>query len=291
MPLLLRILKFVLFSALLVYQPRLTALLIDFGISSTIIGAVLNFVLFVLGAHLSIISLAFIYRRRKKITRGNSDNVTIGLNNVFYLLVVGAFIITVLAIFGIDHIALFTSLSIVAAAIAIVTKDYLNEIISGIIITFSREVSIGDYVKIGEQKGKIIDLNLTKVSLLNNDDNIIFLPNHKVFTSDIINYTKKQIKKVSVPFEIDIKFLTTIEDLEANLILSISDYHEFIVKDSFNLKIEEISKDTLLLKFQYTMHEVNRDREREIRKKTVRRLVNYVKFRKEHNGQSSDVTP
>ena len=32
-----------------------------------------------------------------------------------------------------------------------------------------------------------------------------------------------------------------------------------------------------MLKFQYTLYEVNRDLEREIRKKTARRLINYLK--------------
>ena len=206
-----RLFKILLFILLIIFRTSISELLADFDVSETIVLALLNFSTFILGANLAIMGLSFFYRKRKNLKGGETDNVILGLQNVFYLLTVGSFIFTVLAVFGIDFVTLFTSLSIVAAAIAIVTKEYLNEIISGIIITFSRQISINNYVKIGKQKGKIIDLNLTKVSLLDEDDDIIFIPNHKVFTSEIINYTKKQIKKVNIPFEIDIKFLNTNE--------------------------------------------------------------------------------
>ena len=74
---------------------------------------------------------------------------------------------------------------------------------------------INDYVKIGTVKGKIIDINLTKIALLNDDDDVIFLPNNRVFTSDIINYTRREIRKVSVDFEMDLKALHTVEELDA----------------------------------------------------------------------------
>ncbi len=261
----------------IVFQNQILNLLLRLGFPRETSNAIIGFVIFVVGVNLTIVLLSFFYRKRKKLSANETDNVILGLQNVFYILLAGAIIITLLAFFGIDLVTLFTSLSIVAAAIAIVTKDYLNEIISGIIITFSRDIAIGDYVKIGEQTGSIIDLNLSKVAMSNDDEDIIFIPNHKVFMSEIINYTKRQIKKVNIPFEVDIKFLKTIEELEHNLIQSVEDYHEFIEKDSFNLRIAEIKKDQLVLKFQYTLYEINRDLEREIRRKTVRRVVNFVK--------------
>ena len=44
---------------------------------------------------------------------------------------------------------------------------------------FSKELNIDDYVKIGDYKGKILDINLSKVVLQNDDDDILYLPNDK----------------------------------------------------------------------------------------------------------------
>ena len=237
----------------------------------------IRFFIFALGLSVVISILSGFYRRWKKLDPSRADNVIIGLKNIYYLLLTGALIMTILGFWKIDFRTLFTTLSIVAAAIAIISKDFIAEIISGIIISFSREISINDYVKIGDQKGKIIDITLTKIALLNDDDDLIYLPNSKVFSSFIVNYTKREIKKISIEFEVMIQGLKTVEELETDLVRAISEFKQHIVPNSYTLKIVEIRRDSLALKFQYTLDHINRDLEREIRSKTVRRVVHYVK--------------
>lgn len=237
---------------------------------------VLNYIVFVLALNLGIGLLSFYYRKRKKYSESKKDNVINGLQNLYYLILTGATIMTILGFWNIDASTLFTTLSIVAAAIAIISRDYLLEIISGMIISFSNEVSIDDYIKIGEHKGKVIDINLTKIALVNEDDDIVFLPNNKVFSGEIVNYTKGQIRKVNIEFELDLKFLKPIEELENDLIECLADYHDQMEKDKFILRIVSINKESLFLKFQFQLLQVNREIERELRKKTVRRVVNYI---------------
>lgn len=240
-----------------------------------------SFFVFALASSLIVNLLSWIYRRRKKLKVGNKDNVLVGLENVYYIILTGAVILSLLGVFGIDYKALFTSLSIVAAAIAIISKDYISEVISGIIMSFSNDFSIGDYVSIAGHKGKIVDLHLTRVELLNEDDDIIFIPNNKVFSGETINFTKRHLKKVSVEFEIDQKYLRTVEELESDLIISVSDYAGNIIEGTYNLKIVEIKKDSISFKFQYVLFKVDRDLEKQIRKKTVRKVVNFINAHRE----------
>ena len=221
--------------------------------------------------------LIMVYRLRKNIPYKFTDNVINGVNNLYYLIVTFGVIMMILGFWGIDLKNLITSLSIVAAAIAIISKEYVNGIISGIIISFSKEINIDDYVKIGENKGKILDINLTKITLQNEDDDIIYIPNDKVYMSEIINYTKKEIKRVSLDFELGIEYHTTIEKLEKSLSESLKDFHHFIEPDSFNIKIVDVHHEYLSLKFQYKLKEVNREIERMIRKKTIRLIANSIK--------------
>lgn len=237
----------------------------------------LNFLTFTLSFNLLIIMLVAVYRRRKRLMPNQVDNMVIGLENIYYIILTVSILIGIAGFFGFAPKELFTSLSIVAAAIAVISKDFISEIISGMIIAFSKELSIDDYIKIGDQKGKIIDITLTKIALLNDDDDVIFLPNNKVYTSEIVNYTKKEIKKVNIDFEVDIKAFRTIEELEADLTQELADYREHIVPRSYALKVVGIRKDSLSMKFQYVLHQIDRDLERDIRRKTARRVVNYVK--------------
>lgn len=236
----------------------------------------LNFLILLLALNLLKIGAVSLYRRRQKLPPDKPDNVMVGIQNIYILLTSAVVLVTSLSFFGVDIRSLFTGLTIVAAAIAIITKDYIANIISGIAISFSDEISIGDYVKIAEYKGKVMDISISRIALLNDDDDTIYIPNNTVFISNIINYTKKGIRKVSIEFEMNLEFLDTIEGLEKDLVECLSDYHSNIEDGSFTLKIVDIKKDSLDLNFQYMLKSINRELEREIRKKTVRRVVNHI---------------
>lgn len=242
-----------------------------------------GFFVFFLAANILVVILSWIYRKRRHYLDNQGDNVVLGLKNIYYILMSGAIVTTILGLFGIDPKTLFTTLSIVAAAIAIISKEYISEIISGIIISFSsNEISVGDYLKIGTHKGKIIDLGLTKIAFLDEDDDIIFIPNTQVFASEIVNYTKKQIRRVSIEFEASLHAVPSVEALEVYLTEALKDYHDFIEPGSFWLRVVEIKKDSLFMKFQYVLKQINRELEIEIRRRTVRRLVAYIKERIDH---------
>ena len=217
-----------------------------------------------------------VYRIRKKLAYKFTDNVIVGVNNVYYLIVTIGVIIMLFGFWGIDMGKLLTSLSIFAAALAIISKEFVASIISGIIISFSNDINIDDYVKIGNNKGKILDINLAKISLLNEDDDIIFIPNDKVYMSDIINYTRRDIKKVSIDFELDLLHLTSITSLEDALKNNIKEFLHLIEPNTVALKIVDIHKDYILFKFQFKLKEVNRELEKIIRKKTVRIIVDII---------------
>ncbi len=247
---------------------------------SHLMTTMLDFLIFALGLNLLLVSMSAIYRRRQKMPEGKIDNVLAGLSNIYILLMAAAFIMALLSFFGIEPKSLFTGLSIVAAAIAIVTKDYIANIISGIALSFSDEISIGDYVKIGEHKGRVTDITISRIALQNDDDVIIFILHNTVYTSEIINYTKKGIRWVSIEFELNLDFLETIESLERDLVETLRDYHDSIEPESFHLKIVHIKTDSLDLKFQYTLKQINRQLERDIRRKTVRKVVNHIRANK-----------
>jgi small-conductance mechanosensitive channel len=236
----------------------------------------LRFAMFLFGLSLLVRILAMIYRRRKHLPYRKKDNVTLGLSNISILIVTVYAIISTFELIGLSPKDIFTSLSIVAAAFAILSKDFISDIISGIVISFSKEISIDDFVKVGELRGKIIDINITKTALLNEDDDIIFMPNSTVFSSDIINYTKKQIKKTNIDFEVPTGSFSSVDDLEAQLIKSLVEYHHLIEPNSYLLRVVIIKKDFIAFKFQYNLIQFTREMERQIKRKCIRSVVKII---------------
>lgn len=217
------------------------------------------------------------YRRRHKITR--DDNFIIGVGQIYLLLLVVGLVVGLLSLFRIDARQLFTSLSIVFAGIAILTKDYISNMINGMIITFSGQLSIGDNVGIGQHRGKIVDITLQNIHLLNDDDDMIYIPNSLLLVSEVINYTKREIKRTSIEFEIDLKHLKNVEELERILIETLGPFQDMIKPESQYLRVAEVKKDFVSMKFQYILKEPNKELDRQIRRRTTRRLVEIISER------------
>ncbi|MFZ1705810.1 MAG: mechanosensitive ion channel domain-containing protein [Saprospiraceae bacterium] len=245
----------------------------------------INFLILLVGINIVTAFLLMVYRIRKKLAYKYTDNVIVGVNNIYYIIVTIGVIIMLLGFWGIDVSKLLTSLSIVAAALAIISKEFVASIISGIIISFSNDINIDDYVKIGINKGKILDITLTKTIMLNEDDDIIFIPNDKVYLSEIINYTRRDIKKVSIDFELDLIYLDSLNSLESALKENLKEYSHLIESNTLSLKIVDIHKDYLLFKFQFKLKEINRETEKLIRKKTVRIIVDIINKTKILHGR------
>jgi len=214
------------------------------------------------------------YRRRNKLQA--DDNFIIGVGQIYSLLLVVGVVVSILSLFKIDGRQLFTSLSIVFAGFAILTKDYISNMINGMIITFSGQLSIGDNVRIGQQRGKVMDITLQNIHILNDDDDMIFIPNNLLLTSEVVNYTRRVVKRTSIEFDIYLKHLKTVEDLEKKLIEVLSPFQDLIKPESYYLRVAEVCKDHVSMKFQYILKEPNKDLERVIRRRATRRLVEII---------------
>lgn len=220
--------------------------------------------------------ILFFYRTSKKIPSPFRDNFILGIQNVFVLLYTLGLLLLVLVVANIQIANFVFSVSIVAAALAIISKEYLNDIIGSMLMTFSNEIEIGDKVKIGENKGIIQNMSLTKTSILTDDDDLIYFPNNKLYNTEILNYTKRAIKKTSISFEIPVGKVSDFEELENMLASSLKEYAEKIQKNSFYLRIVEIKKDYISFKFQYILNTPDYELEREIRRKIIRQIFHLV---------------
>jgi small-conductance mechanosensitive channel len=222
-------------------------------------------------------AMALWYKINKKHGSGRlKDNLIVGLSNLFSIFSVIAVLLGILAIFGLRPSEVFTSLSIVAAALAIISRDFISEIIIGILNGFSSKIELEDYIKVGNQKGKIIDIGLQKVALLSDDDDIIYIPNLKFYNEEIINYTKRDIRQTSIEFHIDPKHITNLKELEEALCNVLYQFHAEIEPNSHEMKVINIDRENIELKFQYTLKFLSQDAQRNVRKSLMRKLLDTI---------------
>jgi small-conductance mechanosensitive channel len=205
------------------------------------------------------------------------DNLTAGiahLSRILYGLMIG---VLFLSSFNVSLKEAITSLSLIAAAIVLMTKDYVSNLINGMYMTFSRIINIGDSVKIDEIKGKILDITLTNVHILNDDDDIVYIPNNKVFSSEIINYTRRELKRSNVDFEIDMKCAPDMLWLEKEIIDSLGDLSSLIQPGTMTLKVQNIKFEYCSYKFQYILVDpLNKEHDKRVKRHVITFIINTI---------------
>lgn len=222
-------------------------------VKSPLFLSILNFIIFWLAINIIIRLNQFIYRKRKKLGDKYSDNVIVGLQNIYFLLTGFGVIVMLLGMFGVEFTKLMTALSIVAAAIAIISKDIVSDILTGFIISFSKDIALGDYVKIADLKGKVIDINIYKIVLLSEEGELIYIPNSKAYFSEIINYSKVSINLVHLNFTISKSVFKSTESLEKTIIDSLGNYITSIEPNSIKLHIVGVNKDEVNFNLTYQL--------------------------------------
>jgi small-conductance mechanosensitive channel len=267
------ILKVVVFSSILFAIYYFKRDLNNFGIPQHFVSA-LSFYLYAdLTISLARLVLVFFYQRKHKLGKDVKNNFEVGINHIANIIHTFVFLGAVLTLFEIEVIPLITSLSIVAAAIAILSKDYISNMINGMIIMFSDEMNIGDEIKIGDIKGKIVNITLINMHIVNDDEDLIYIPNSIMLTSQIINFTKRRVKKVSFDFDLKNALLRDVEQIEQFIKESLEPYKGSIDPNSYNLRIIKINEAFTSLKFQFILLKNSKIPERDIRRVALRKVL------------------
>lgn len=211
----------------------------------------------------------YIYIRKHKLKSNIKDNFILGINRIVSILNTVFLVIAIMSLFDVNPTNLIFSVSIVAAAIAVTFKDYINNMINGLIIMFSDRLSLGDHIKLGDHEGKILDITLINMILQNEDSDMVIIPNSIAFSSVIINQSKQNIKKLSIEFDLSLKNSYTPEYLEKYLNKAIENHTENVVEDGLSVKTLSISKDVAAFKVMVLLKHYDKVKER-----VVRRLIN-----------------
>lgn len=186
-------------------------------------------------------------RHEHHVVRGNfvlgiTRVATVG--NVFFM------IVSLMIALGIDPKEFITSMTIVAMAIAVIFREYITNMISGLIIMFSDQFSIGDRIKIGEYQGKIVDITLANLVVRDEDDDAVMIPNNLVFTATLVNKTSQKSDKIVVKFELPIDRAVAVEQLEKYLTPLFETNSNLDHAKGFTVKIADLSKDYVKYKVE-----------------------------------------
>jgi small-conductance mechanosensitive channel len=145
--------------------------------------------------------------------KGVLASTTIFLN-LTKLLVFLIGILIILQTLGISISPILTALGIGGLAVALALQDTLSNLFSGLQIIASRQVRIGDYVKLNTgEEGYVTDITWRNTTIRAIPDNMIIVPNSKLASTILTNY-HQPAKVMSVIVQIGVSYDSDLAKVE-----------------------------------------------------------------------------
>ena len=215
-----------------------------------------------------------IYLQQREETKVQ-PNFVVGIDRIEFLLNLLAILISLMLAFGIRPLEFLTSITIVAAAIALMTKDYITNIVNGLIMMFSDQLEIGDKVQIGRHTGFIRDITLINLVLKNDAGEIILIPNTMALTTDVVNYSKNNTHQLIFDAELSFKKELHLTELERVLEVILEQYALVVQKEGAQLTLLDRKIDTVSIRYQFPIKSGEKETELQVKKSINQALIDW----------------
>lgn len=241
----------------------------------------------------------FIYRKKNNRANEYKDNYTIGIEKLTRFCFVLIFILIFIDTALIDLKQLISSLAIAAFLIGLVFKDYLLNFLNGVDIMFSGKIKLGEYIKAGEEKGKVKDLTFSHVELLTDTKDVLYVPNSIIKSEQIINYSKNKVKNIFIEVTLDKSRFEYYTELERVLPKKIFKKFPDLFLDETKIRIhlDNLEREGVKWKIEYVVTKYSFEIENKLKNYTGKIIIEFfnhkdkLKAKKDIKEFASPSTP
>lgn len=194
----------------------------------------------------------------------HKDSFTIVLQKVSTLLAHILFFIFALYIWGVNLSDFLTVLSLFAVALVLIFTEQISKFVNGLVVMFSKDFGIDDYIRVGDVEGKICDIGFIHVQLLTLAGDIVYVPNNILLNKETLNFSKKKTRSVSVDVLIDAKSSSQARDKSLRLQHRLMDSFSDVDQKSFFATYSQQSLGVVQITLEFRINTSSWLREREI---------------------------
>lgn len=169
-------------------------------------------------------------RADKKVESNKKIDKTI-YRTLSYVAKVGLKVLVVIALIGyvgIDTSAITALIASLGVGVGLAINGTFSNLAGGILILITRPFKDDDYIDACGYSGTVEDIRICHTKLRTTDNKVIYLPNGKLSTSEIVNYSEKDLRRVDLTFSISYS-----DDFEKakKVIEEVWNQNELILKD------------------------------------------------------------
>lgn len=201
--------------------------ILDYSVGSFTVGKILAAVISFVICYLIIKIVMRLFNRvvEKTSLDGNLKKIIKTAIKIILYFVTAIIVVDAL---GISATSLVAAFSVVGLAASLAVQDSLSNLASGIMLLVTKPFKSGDYVEIDDVSGTVATVSLVHTKLVTIDNKMIFVPNGKVVSTKIINYTAQKKRRVDI--EISASYDAPIDTVRQSLLAAVESVGLFIDK-------------------------------------------------------------
>ncbi|MDR1555389.1 MAG: mechanosensitive ion channel [Campylobacteraceae bacterium] len=129
----------------------------------------------------------------KVIGKTSLDETTASfLSSVVYMALLFVVVLAALANLGVETTSFVALIGAMGLAIGMALRDSFSSIGAGLLIVFFKPFKVKDTIEVTGVSGIVESINIFSTVLKTNDNKQIIIPNSKIVTNNIINYSSKK---------------------------------------------------------------------------------------------------
>ncbi|QIQ42022.1 MAG: small-conductance mechanosensitive channel MscS [Buchnera aphidicola (Microlophium carnosum)] len=162
------------------------------------------------------------------ITRNIDATIAGFLSALMRYIIITFTLIAALGRIGVQTTSVIAILGAAGMAIGLALQGSLSNFAAGVLLVTLRPLKTGEYVNLGNVSGTVLNIHIFYTTLRTLDGKIVVVPNNKIISGNIINYSREPIRRnefiISVSYNSDI-------DLVIKILRTVIEKEERVIKD------------------------------------------------------------
>ena len=141
---------------------------------------------------------------KRTVQRGKTEATTgLFVANLAYAVILSVVIAAALGEMGVQTASLVAILGAAGLAIGLALQGLLSNLASGLVLVTQRLFMVGDYIEAADASGTVIEIRLFTTVLKTFDGRRVTVPNGRLTSNNIINYSVYPTRRVEVVVSVD----------------------------------------------------------------------------------------
>lgn len=148
------------------------------------------------------------------------------LSYVFKIVLKVAVVVSLVGYLGLDTSGISALIASLGVGVGLAVNGALSNFAGGVLLIVTRPFKVDDFIEACGYAGTVEDIFICNTKIITPDNKAVYLPNGKLSTSEIVNYTEKDLRRVDLTFSIG---YSSDFDKARKIILDIADKEPLIL--------------------------------------------------------------